>query len=193
MKVPVSIIICVLAVLVFGCAAHEKKEAFDMHLYYQALEETAPGNIKLLKHGSPLEDSSISGFKEFYSIFSAERIKAMVRDVYAKDAYFRDGFREVRGIDNIEEYFLGTTEAIHECIFDIQDVSYNNGNYYFRWIMKLTLNRDRENPLEAAGMSHVRFDTGGKVIFHKDYWETAALYERLPVIGSIIRWVKKRI
>ena len=182
-----------LAMLVFGCAGHETKEAFDMHKYYQALEETAPGTIELLEHGSPLEDSAVRGFKEFYTIFSAERIKASVRDVYAQDAYFRDGFREVRGLDNIEEYFLDTTEAVHECIFDIQDMAYNDGNHYFRWIMKLTLNRDRENPLETNGMSHVRFDTRGKVIFHQDYWETAALYERLPVIGALIRYVKKRI
>ncbi|MBN2299157.1 MAG: nuclear transport factor 2 family protein [Deltaproteobacteria bacterium] len=164
-----------------------------MSTYYLVLDETAHGNIELLKHGSPEEDRAIRGFREFYSVFSAERIRASVREVYAENAYFRDGFREVRGLDNIEEYFLGTTEAVHECIFDIQDVAYNDGNYYFRWIMKLTLNRDKENPLETAGMSHVRFDASGKVIFHQDYWETAALYERLPVIGSIIRWVKKRI
>ena len=164
-----------------------------MRDYYQALEETAPESIDLLKHDSPEEEKAINGFKEFYSVFSAERIKASVSEVYAEKAYFRDGFRKVRGVKNIEEYFLGTTEAIHECIFEIQDVGYSDGNYYFRWIMKLTLNRDKENPLETVGMSHVRFNAGGKVIFHQDYWETAALYERLPIIGSIIRWVKKRI
>ncbi len=181
------------AALVCGCATGEKQEAYDMKEYYQALERTAPGNMELVEPGSAVEAEAIERFKEFYAVFSEERIRASVRDVYADDAYFRDGFRQVRGSGNIEAYFVDTTEAIHECIFDIQDVACHDGNCYFRWIMKLTLKRDLERPLEAAGMSHVRFDSAGKVIFHQDYWETAALYERLPVIGSLIRWVKKRI
>ena len=176
-----------------GCASQEKKEIYEMGNYYKALEQTEQVNMPLIEHGSIAEVETIRRFIDFYSVFSEERIKESVRLVYAEDAYFRDGFREVRGRDDIEAYFLSTTEAIHECTFDIKDVGYSHGNYYFRWIMKLTLKRDRDHPLEEAGMSHVRFDATGHVVFHQDYWETAALYERLPVLGSIIRWVKKQI
>jgi hypothetical protein len=188
-----SSVACIALFFLTGCATQEKKEISEMTNYYKALEESEPANMELLEHGSASEKAKIQGFIDFYSIFSEERIKSSVRDLYADDAYFRDGFREVRGVGNIESYFLSTTEAFHECIFDIQDVAYSNGNYYFRWIMKLTLKRDKENPLEAAGMSHIRFNTKGEVVFHQDYWDTAALYERLPVIGAIIRWVKKQI
>jgi limonene-1,2-epoxide hydrolase len=185
--------VCVALFFLTGCATEGKKEAFEMTEYYKALEESEPANMKLLEPGTVSEKETIRKFIDFYSIFSEERIRSSVRDLYADDAYFRDGFREVRGVDNIESYFLSTTEAFHECTFDIQEVAYNNGNYYFRWIMKLTLKRDRDNPLETAGMSHVRFNTKGKVVFHQDYWETSLLYERLPVIGWMIRWVKKQI
>ncbi|HOO37149.1 MAG TPA: nuclear transport factor 2 family protein [Deltaproteobacteria bacterium] len=187
------VLICLAVLILTGCAAREKKEAYEMGNYYRALEETEQGTMALLEHGSIAEVETIQRFIDFYSIFSAERIRESVRLVYAEDAYFRDGFREVRGRAEIETYFLNTTEAIHECTFDIKDVGYSDGNYYFRWIMKLTLKRDRDHPLEATGMSHVRFDAKGQVVFHQDYWETAALYERLPILGTIIRWVKKRI
>jgi limonene-1,2-epoxide hydrolase len=184
---------CIALLFLTGGATDGKKEAFEMTDYYKALEESEPENMELLEHGSASEHETIRNFINFYSIFSEERIKSSVQDLYADDAYFRDGFREVRGVENIEAYFLSTTEAFHECIFDIQDVANSNGNYYFRWIMKLTLKRDKDNPLEATGMSHIRFNAKGKVVFHQDYWETSLLYERLPVIGWMIRWVKKQI
>ena len=185
--------ICIVALFLTGCATREKKEAYEMGNYYKALEDTEQANMVLMDHGSVAEMETIRRFIDFYSVFSKERIKESVRLLYAEDAYFRDGFREVKGRENIEAYFLSSTEAIHECTFDIRDVGYSDGNYYFRWIMKLALKRDRDNPLEETGMSHVRFDANGQVVFHQDYWETAALYERLPILGSVIRWVKKRI
>jgi hypothetical protein len=41
-------------------------------------------------------------------------------------------------------------------------------------------------------MSHVRFGPDGKVVFHADYWDTSIVFERAPVIGSIIRWAKEK-
>jgi len=30
-------------------------------------------------------------------------------------------------------------------------------------------------------------------VFHRDYWDAAEeLYEKLPVIGALMRWLKKR-
>lgn len=193
LTVHTAFISALVVLFVSGCATQGTKEVAIMESYYQALEETEPGNMELMKPGMKNQEETIQRFVDFYSVFSAERIRADTRNLYAEDAYFRDGFRQVRGNENIEVYFLSTTEAIHECTFDIRDVGYSNGNYYFRWIMKLALKRDKDNPLEETGMSHVRFAANGQVVFHQDYWETAALYERLPVIGSIIRWVKKRI
>ena len=178
-------------VLVYGCAG--TKGTHDVRITYDALEETDKGRITPMEHGSQVEQEAIGRFTEFYKEFSGERITASIDSVYAEDAYFEDGIRQVRGRENIREYFLSTTGAFTECTFDIKDVAYSPGNYYFRWIMHLRLKRDPDNPLEQPGMSHVRFDEQGRVIFHQDYWETLALFERFPVLGAIIRWIKGRI
>jgi len=40
-------------------------------------------------------------------------------------------------------------------------------------------------------VSHVIFDAGGRVAFQQDYWDTsAAIFEKVPVVGSVIRRVK---
>jgi hypothetical protein len=178
-----------LFLLIWGCVAGTQQ---TMKNYYRALDNTDPKKTALLKSGSAAEKKAIEKFYTFYEVFSEERIRRGVRDLYAADAYFRDGYREVEGIDNIEPYFIATTKAIHECTFDIQDWSSHEGNYYFRWIMKLRLKRDNDDLIEQVGMSHVRFNPEGKIIFHQDYWDTGVVFERVPVVGRIIRWVKER-
>ena len=116
----------------------------------------------------------------------------VLAELYAEDAYFRDGFKEVKRIDAIEHYFLKSVEPIYKCSFDIQDVARHDGEYYFRWIMTLVLNRNKSDVIKAVGMSHVRFNKESKIIFHQDYWDTSVVFERLPVIGSLIGWIKKK-
>jgi hypothetical protein len=46
--------------------------------------------------------------------------------------------------------------------------------------------------LVTVGISHVRYDAEGKAIFHQDYWDTGAVCEKIPVMGAVIRWIKKK-
>jgi len=42
-------------------------------------------------------------------------------------------------------------------------------------------------------MSHVRFNKEGLIVFQQDYWDTSAMFDRLPVVGYWTRLVKTRI
>jgi len=43
------------------------------------------------------------------------------------------------------------------------------------------------------GTSHIRFAADGRVQYHRDYWDAAGeLYEQLPIVGSLMRYLKKR-
>ena len=44
------------------------------------------------------------------------------------------------------------------------------------------------------GSSHLRFAHDGRVAYHRDYWDAAEeLYETLPLLGSLLRWIKRRL
>lgn len=179
--------------LLSACSTDGQQKGTLMNGYYQALKDTDPQKRIPLKQGSEEEKSALAHFRDFYSVFSADTIRTSMRNLYAQDAYFQDGFRAVQGIDNLEKYFLSTTEAFEECTFDIQDIAIHEGNYYFRWIMSLTLKRNKDERLQVVGMSHVRFDDTGKITFHQDYWDTGVIYEKIPVLGTIITWIRQRI
>ncbi len=185
--------IAVLLVLLAGCSFDPSQKGTFMKNYDAARRATDPKTSPTVKQGSPEEKRAVDRFRDFYRIFSEDRIRQGLRDVYAPQAYFRDGFREVQGAEKIESYFLSSTEAFLECTFDIQDTAVHEGNYYFRWVMTLVLKRNKDDRFQVVGMSHVRFDPDGKVVFHQDYWDTGIIYEKIPVLGSIITWIRQRI
>jgi hypothetical protein len=44
------------------------------------------------------------------------------------------------------------------------------------------------------GVTHLKFDADGKVIWHRDYWDAAEeLYAKLPGIGCLMRGLKKAL
>ena len=43
------------------------------------------------------------------------------------------------------------------------------------------------------GASVLHFDATGRVDRHRDYWDAAEeLYEKLPAVGALMRWLKRR-
>ena len=50
-----------------------------------------------------------------------------------------------------------------------------------------------EKPIIAQGLTHMRLNENGKIVFHQDYWDTSALLDQLPVVGFWTRLVKNRI
>ena len=44
-----------------------------------------------------------------------------------------------------------------------------------------------------VGATRLRFDAQGRVAEHRDYWDAAQeLYEKLPLIGSVLRAIRRR-
>ena len=59
--------------------------------------------------------------------------------------------------------------------------------------MKLVSKAAGKEPIEAIGMSHMRFNQEGRIVFQQDYWDTSVLLDRLPVVGFWTRLVKGKI
>ncbi|MDP3310767.1 MAG: nuclear transport factor 2 family protein, partial [Polaromonas sp.] len=46
----------------------------------------------------------------------------------------------------------------------------------------------------VRGTSHLKLTGAGLVSYHRDYWDAAEeLYEKLPLLGSLMRWLKRRV
>lgn len=175
-----------------GCASAPKQD--PIVFTQQALAATDVTKVQL--HGSPAESEAIARFEKFNGDFSAANITNNTKMVYAGDLYFRDPFKEIRGETPFEAYLLRGSGSVAQFSIDWKDVAESQGDYYFRWVMTLKLKRDGKSqpPTLTCGISQVRFGADGKVVFQQDYYDAGAfLYEKLPILGGEIRYIKKRM
>jgi hypothetical protein len=65
---------------------------------------------------------------------------------------------------------------------------------FLTWEFRFRFKRFDTTTLQAVrGASHVVFNEQGLVTLHRDYWDAAEeLYEKLPLVGGVMRWLKKR-
>lgn len=185
------ILLCCVVLIFCGCASGVNDKRHAMETYYQALQETEPQQGEVLQPGSEEERAAIERFIALYATYTEDNIRGNVRDLYAPDAYYRDSFIELQGIEDIEAYLIEGTHMMHVLTFDVQDVAVHEGNYYLRWITRFSLKRKKDEVIHFPGMSHVRFNKEGRIIFHQDFWDAGVIYERLPIIGFFIRKLKR--
>ena len=69
----------------------------------------------------------------------------------------------------------------------------HGGEVYVRWVMTFTTER-RSTTIVAPGISHLRFDADGRILYHRDYWDASgALAELVPLVGPVLRAVRARL
>ncbi len=137
----------------------------------------------------------IEAVKALFENYSTNSILEYADKVYAESLYFRDGFREMTNRTDLIKYLVHGAEPLRTCTFQFDQVMNDDYDYYLRWVMRVSLPSDPEGYFdEAVGMSHMRFNTDGQVIFHQDYWDpTDVLYRRIPMASGLIRIVKDRL
>ena len=137
--------------------------------------------------------AAVTALARFYETLSRESLKDIAR-VYADDAYFKDPFNEVRGLEKIRPLFDEMFVRLDDPRFTIIEAIEQENSVVLIWDFEFRIKRlDPTRLRRIRGASHIRFAADGRVSFHRDYWDAAGeLYEQLPVIGSLMRWLKKR-
>lgn len=113
---------------------------------------------------------------------------------YAADAYFKDPFNEVRGTAEIGRIFTHMFETLEQPHFVVTGRVAQGRECFLVWDFRFRFRRfDRQRWQTVRGSSHLRFDAQGLVVFHRDYWDAAEeLYEKLPGVGAVMRWLRRQ-
>jgi hypothetical protein len=146
--------------------------------------------------GSDLEARALAGFGAFFSSFAPDRVQTLAAATYAPDVYFNDTLKAVRGIDALRHYLAESAEAVEDCRVQIHESTRTaHGEYLVRWSMMIRFKRfKRGQDTWTVGMSHLRFDGDGRVVYQQDYWNAAdGLFQHVPVLGWAIAAIKRRL
>ena len=125
---------------------------------------------------------------EWYENLSLERL-AEIQGLYQEAARFRDPFNNVIGQGAIEGIFRHMFETTQHPRFQVVDKQTEGQVAWLCWIFSFEL-KDRSIRIEGA--SRLVFASDGRVSEHRDYWDAADLFLQLPLLGTMVRQLKKR-
>lgn len=116
-----------------------------------------------------------------------------LRGVYADNASFKDPFNQVQGVPAIARIFGHMFRTLDTPRFQVLDAVAEGDALFLTWDFHFRTRGAGAQAMRIHGASHLRFDATGRVAMHRDYWDAAEeLYEKLPVVGALMRWLKKR-
>jgi steroid Delta-isomerase len=138
-------------------------------------------------------DPRVQRIVDFFESLQPTAIESM-GELYTPDAYFKDPFNEVRGLKEVQRIFSHMYVALYESHFVVTNTVTQDHQCFIVWDFKFRFKRfDTVTVQTVRGCSHLQLSAGGKISFHRDYWDAAEeLYEKMPYLGGFMRWLKKR-
>lgn len=128
----------------------------------------------------------------FYESIDRGSVGEQLAAIYASDASFKDPFNEVKGIAAIAAIFVHMFEQVDEPMFVVTGQVLDGAQAFLTWDFHFRMKRFSKEAQCIRGATHIVFDGRGAVCVHRDYWDAAEeLYEKLPVLGSVMRWLKR--
>jgi hypothetical protein len=127
----------------------------------------------------------------FYETLTRDAV-ADLGSIYARDAWFKDPFNEVRSLDEIARIFTHMYEQVHDPRFAVGTRMAQGDDAFLTWEFRFRMKRFSHEEQCIRGATHLRFGDDGLVNYHRDYWDAAEeLYEKLPVLGGLMRMLKR--
>ncbi len=115
-----------------------------------------------------------------------------IESLYAENTYFKDPFNEVQGALAVKAIFAHMFVKVDQPRFKIIATLEQGQEAFLTWDFLLQFKGETVER-KVHGSSHLRFNPEGKIVYHRDYWDTAEeLYEKLPFVGGFMRFLKKR-
>ncbi len=117
---------------------------------------------------------------------------SQLAQVYSEDVFFKDPFNEVRGLADVVQIFSHMFEQVDSPRFVVTNHVLQGDQAFLTWDFLFQMKRFSAAEQCIRGATHLRFGPDGKANFHRDYWDAAEeLYEKLPVLGSLMRGLKQ--
>ena len=138
-------------------------------------------------------DAAVQRLVQFFEQLQPQDLPRLP-ELYAPDARFKDPFNEVQGLDAITHIFAHMFEALDGPHFIVTERVVQGAQCFLVWDFRFRFKRfDTATWQTVRGGTHLRIDAQGLVTLHRDYWDAAEeLYEKLPMVGGLMRWLKRR-
>jgi len=138
--------------------------------------------------------SMIERIQNLYADLGPDNVtRERLAQVYGDQAVFIDPMHRIDGLDQLERYFVNLYRNLDEINFRYLSHWENNGEAMLRWEMTYAHPKVAGGrPITMPGVTYLQFDD--HIQLHQDYFDSnQMLFDHLPVIGSILGWLKGRL
>lgn len=156
--------------------------------------QTTPDNSQIAQQqGLSVPPVWLDKFISIYQSLSVDNLAGLAQ-LYHEDVIFQDPLHVISGFTELADYFDNLYQHVASCTFVINQVIRDGNQAGIYWTMTYVhkhLNGGKA--ISVEGHSIIMGDKD-KVVYHRDYIDLGQmLYENVPVLGAIIRWLKRRI
>jgi SnoaL-like domain len=144
--------------------------------------------------GQEMESTNIESIKRLYHETTIDNMKPVL-DFYDTKIIFQDPVGKHQGRDALLKYYEGLYKNVKEIKFEFSSFIENGNTVVAIWTMTLRADKlNNGNSFTVDGNSVITFNSLGKAIFHRDYFDMGEfIYERIPVIGFLTKKIKNRL
>ena len=133
----------------------------------------------------------IERFKAFFKALHESDLSRL-RSLYSDNIVFKDPVHEIRGLVELEDYFTSMCSDLTDCRFEYLDELVTDDAAYIKWMMHFKHPRLGNRLIHVRGVSHL--EISDRIEFHEDFYDMGAmLYEQLPLLGNVTRWLRLRL
>lgn len=135
--------------------------------------------------------AALDAYARAYEALTPDTIEALLA-LTAPDIRFKDPFNDVRGQAALRGLFQHMFQAAGDPRFVVHHAVLSGDTGLLRWGFAAQLRG--LGPWRVEGMSEIRFDAENRIVEHLDHWDAAEqFYEKLPVIGWLLRLIRRRM
>jgi len=140
--------------------------------------------------------TDLADIERFFSEMTPAHL-ARLGEVYSAEAWFKDPFNEVQGLDAVRGIFQHMYDSLNQPRFIVTTRVVQGSQCFLTWDFLFGL-RGQTTEITVRGASHLWLAPGTdgrwRIQRHRDYWDVAEeLYEKLPLLGALMRWLKRRV
>lgn len=114
-----------------------------------------------------------------------------IGQVYADKAHFRDPFNDVCGVESVRRIYAHMFDNLGHPRFVVTEIIEQGSRVFMVWSFHFDW---RGQAFDVEGATRFELDADGRILSHQDYWDVAAgVYEKLPLLGRVLAWLRRRM
>lgn len=147
------------------------------------------------KNETVISEEIVDNFITLYQRLNKQTLNIeILSNVYHNDIVFEDCLHHIEGILVLFNYFENLYENVSFIEFDFENQWIKQDSAMLTWTMSYQHPKlNQGEVIKVKGATHLQF-AEGKIIRHRDYFDAGALlYEHLPLLKRVIKYLKNRL